>query len=129
MKAIEAVTIFKNLQELKKKSLPVKVSFAITRNIKKLAGEAEAFDESRMDIIRKHAKKKDNGDFEADAQGNVIIVDPQACNAEIKDLCEEQIDNIDFAMISLEELERCDGDQFDSLTPADVETLDFMISE
>ncbi len=129
MKAIEAVTIFKNLQELKKKSLPVKVSFAITRNIKKLASEAEAFDESRMDIIRKHAKKKDNGDFDADAQGNVIIVDPKTCNAEIKDLCEEQIDNIDFAMVSLDELERCDGDQFDSLTPADVETLDFMISE
>ena len=129
MKAIEAVTIFKNLQELKKKSLPVKISFAITRNLKKLAGEAEAFDEARMGIIRKYAKKKDNGDFDADAQGNVIIENPSACNAEIKELCEERIEVIDFAMISLEELERCDGDQFDSLTPADVETLDFMISE
>lgn len=129
MKAIEAVTIFKNLQELKKKSLPVKVSFAITRNIKKLASEAEAFDEARMGIIRKYAKKKDNGEYDADAQGNVIIENPNACNAEIKELCEERIDVVDFAMISLEELERCDGDQFDSLTPADVETLDFMISE
>lgn len=129
MKAIEAVTIFKNLQELKKKSLPVKVSFAITRNIKKLASEAESFDEARMGIIRKYAKKKDNGEYDADAQGNVIIENPNACNAEIKELCEERIDVVDFAMISLEELERCDGDQFDSLTPADVETLDFMISE
>lgn len=129
MKVTELVAIYQGLQKIKDKALPVKVSYAINRNLKRMMPEVEAFDDSRMNVVRKYARKKEDGSYDADEKGNVQIDDVPACNKEISVLCDSEVTGVEFVKVPLAELEKCDTADFDALTVSEMEILDFMIDE
>lgn len=111
---------------LTKKRLPVKVAYAISRNLNKMSGIVKSYEESREDIIKQYAKKNADGEAEI-VNGEYTIPDDQkaAFADALKELLEIE-NEIDLHKVNFDELEKCDSDKYDSLSAADLMTLDIM---
>ena len=127
IKNSEIVQIFNGIPSAMKKQLPVKVSYAIGRNMKMLEPIANAHEAERMKIIEKYVEKDDKG--EIIVRGNeVVLTDKEGYAREIGELLEieneVQVHTIPFSLI-----EECDSERFDVLTPAELSAMSFMIEE
>lgn len=123
----EIVFISKGILEIRKKKLPIRIGFALTKNISELSGLSQCYEESRLAIIDKYAEKDENG-VKIVENGKFIFSDQEKLMEEITELL--SIENeVNIHKVSIADLERCDEDGFDSLSPDDLEVLDFMITE
>ena len=117
-----------NLYPMQKKTFPVKISYAIMRNIEALEKEFSSFEKQRIELCETYANK--------DSDGNPVIKDGaydipsdvrEDFNNELKELSDEEID-IDIRMVSAEEFEKCEqADRYDIPTGEDFAVLGFMI--
>ena len=74
----------------------------------------------------KYTEKDENGETIQDEKGNVHIDDLDGVNKELAEMFDTEIDvHIDF--ITVEDIEKCDLDEYDSLTFDEVSMLSFMI--
>ncbi len=98
-------------------------AFSISKNIKKIATELEAYNETRIKILEEKVNK--------DEDGKAIIVNEQyqltnenliEANNDIQALLNSDID-LDLTKISIEDLNNAD------LTPAQLSLIDYMIKE
>lgn len=126
MKLKDIITINTQINGIMGKKLPVRVAFIISRNVKKLSEIVSDYDEKRITIIKKYAETDDDGNIITDEHGNAKIIEIANANKDLTELVETEI-NIEFDKLTLEDLEKCDSDAYDSLTPIEISCLDFMI--
>ena len=114
------------LGELNNAKLPVKVAYAITKNINKINSELKAYNEEKAKLIDKYAEKDKEGKLKADEYGNVTLREEyiQDWNRDIAELL--SIENeIDIHMINLDDLLNSNY----NISPADLSVIDFMIND
>lgn len=114
MKIVEAVNLFLALQNLAEMKMPVRVSYAVAKNIRHLEADYKFFEDS---------KKRMQGDyFTKDAEGTQVVVEGKQAELDQawKELMELQVD-AEIHKVSLSAF----GDV--ALTPAQLYALDEMI--
>lgn len=112
------------LGDLNNAKLPVKVAYAITKNINKIDIELKYYNEEKAKLINKYAEKDKEGKLKADEHGNVRLKEEyiEDWNRDIKELL--SIENeIDIHMIKLDELLNSSC----NISPAGLVAIDFMI--
>lgn len=114
--------------KLASKRLPVKVAYAISRNLDKMNNIITSYETARKTLLDQYAEKDEEGKAKV-KDGNYVIQEDQkqAFSDEMKELLEVE-NEIDLHTINMEEVEKCDTDKYDSLTTADLMTLDIMIN-
>lgn len=99
---------------LKQKKLPVKVAFAIKLNSDKMQSAATAYNEAMVDLRKEHSVK----------EGEPI---PEHFIRSVNELLEITTDvNIDT--VTMEDVEKTELPEFDTLTVDEIEAIYFMIS-
>ena len=114
------------LGELNNSKLPVKVAYAITKNINKINTELKAYNEEKAKLIDKYGEKDKEGKLKTDEYGNVTLKEDyiQDWNKDIAELL--SIENeIDIHMINLDDLLNSNY----NISPAELSVIDFMIND
>lgn len=126
MKLFEVVSVSNGLRILDGKRLPAKINYALMKNKKALLSELQGIQEQRIEIMKSHAKKDDNGEpvsengqfiFESDA-------DKEEATKEYAELLNVDA-NIDIMTVTFDDIVKCDD--MESLTTSEIEALEFMI--
>ena len=114
------------LGDLNNAKLPVKVAYAITKNINKINSELKAYNEEKAKLIDKYAEKDKEGKLKTDEYGNVTLKEEyiQEWNRDMAELL--SIENeIDIHMIHLDDLLNSNY----NISPAELAAIDFMIND
>lgn len=114
------------LAELNNAKLPVKVAYAITKNINKINTELKAYNEEKAKLIDKYSEKDEEGKLKTDEIGNVTLKEEhiEDWNRDIKELL--SIENeVDIHMIQLDDLLNSNY----NISPAELSVIDFMIND
>lgn len=126
MKLFEVVSVSNGLKILDGKRLPAKINYALMKNKKALLSELQGIQEQRIEIMKSHAKKDDNGEpvsengqfiFESDA-------DKEEATKEYAELLNVDA-NIDIMTVTFDDIVKCDD--MEPLTTSEIEALEFMI--
>lgn len=125
IKNSQIVNFINGVMNLKEKKLPIKLGYAITRNIKIMDPVATSYEEERYKILGKYAEKDDSGKFKVE-DGSYIISDISGYEREMDELL--GIENeMQLHTVTIEEIEKCDMEQFDALSVQDITLLDMMM--
>ncbi|MDP4144482.1 MAG: hypothetical protein Q8936_08380 [Bacillota bacterium] len=112
------------LGEIAQKQLPVKVSYAIAKNISKIEAELKIYNNEREKLIDKYAEKDEHGEVIAYENGQVKFKKGclKAWHNDISDLL--TIENeIDIHKFRIDELNGI------NISPAEIKTIEYMIEE
>lgn len=105
------------LNKLLDTKLPVKTSYRISRVISKIEPEIKLFNQTRLELIKKHGKEdKETGQY------NIPKKSIEKFTKEINELLTQEIE-IDFDCVKIEEL----GDI--TIEPSILVSLDWLITE
>lgn len=112
------------LSQIAQKELPVRVSYAIAKNITKLQAELNAYNTERGKLIEKYSVKDESGTTITD-ENNQIKIQPELLvdwNKDIKELLsiENEVDIHQFSIDALHEY---------SISASDLMIIDYMIIE
>ncbi|HHV27431.1 MAG TPA: DUF1617 family protein [Tissierellia bacterium] len=110
------------LRVLSQKQLPVKVSYAIAKNISKIEKELTIYEIERQKLIDKYAEKDNEGKVVADNNGQIKFKDKEGWEKDIKELLDIE-NEIDIHKFKIEELEGY------NMTPAELMSIEYMIEE
>ena len=114
------------LSQLSLMELPVKVSYAIAKNINKIEKELKVYNAERQKLIQKYAIKDTDGKPKVDENGTMNIQEEllEDWNKDTKEL--SAIENeIDMHLIKLDDLFKCSCNISASLLAA----VEYMIEE
>ena len=128
MKALDIQNMYLGLGNIITKKVPIRMSFIINRNRKKLEDVVRDIDENRQKLLEKYGERQPGGKLNIDENGGVKIVDPEAFSNELMEILNADID-ITLDRIALEDIEKCDTDGYDKLTVEEVGALEQMIIE
>ena len=120
------VNTINTLGKLNNVQLPIKVSYAISKNVNKIENELKVYNTEKAKLIDKYGVKDEEDKLIADEYGNVNIKEEhkEDWNRDIKKLL--SIENeIDIHMIQLDNL--LNSNYY--ISPAELTTIDFMIEE
>ena len=126
MKVGEIQKIHTALSSIRNKKLPIKVSFVLSRNLKKMDDVVHDMDEKRNELLNKYGEKDVNGMLAVGENGNVRIEDPTKFMDELNEMLDTDVE-ITLDTISEADIEKCDQDGYDGLTVDEVGALDCMI--
>ena len=121
----QIVNFINGVMNLKEKKLPIKLGYAITRNIKIMDPIATSYEEERQKILGKYAEKDDSGKFKVE-DGSYIISDISGYEREMEELLEIE-NEMQLHTVTIDEIEKCDLEQFDSLSIQYITLLDMMM--
>ena len=113
------------LSSLNGKQLPVKVSFAISKNIGKIESVLKVYNREREKLLEKYSKKDDEGKSIIE-NGNITIQENKVeeWNKDIADLL--AIENeVDIHKFSINEF---NGKDYE-ISPGELRAIDYMIEE
>ena len=120
------VNTINTLGKLNNTQLPIKVAYAISKNVNKIESELKVYNTEKAKLIDKYAEKDEEGKLKADEYGNVTLKEEyiQDWNRDIAELL--SIENeIDIHMIQLDDLLNSDY----SISPAELAAIDFIIND
>lgn len=102
--------------------VPIKVSFKLIKNAKKIDAILESYNEANRKLLNKYVEKDENGEMKRDKDGNVQI-STSCVNDYIRERNEllEVENDIDLEIIDAEEL------SIERIKPAILLALDYMI--
>ena len=108
------------LSKLTNLELPIKLSYALSKNITKIDVELKAYNMERGKLLNKYGEKDEEGKLKLSEKGEVNILDRENFNKEIAELlqCESEID------IHLIDLESINTDI--KITPGELMIIDYM---
>ncbi|WP_238886408.1 hypothetical protein [Clostridium sp. YIM B02551] len=113
------------LKEIAQKQLPIKVSYAIAKNISKIESELKIYNKEREKLIDKYAVKDTEGKILSYENGNVKFKEDciELWNKDINELLaienEIEIHQFNFSLL----------DGYNNLSPAELIAIDYMIEE
>ena len=108
------------LSKLTNLELPIKLSYAFSKNITKIDAELKAYNMEREKLLNKYGEKDEEGKLKLSEKGEVNILDRENFNKDVAELlkCESEID------IHLIDLESIDTDI--KITPGELMVIDYM---
>ena len=108
------------LSKLTNMELPIKLSYALSKNITKIDSELKVYNKERQKLIEKYGAKDEDGKIKTREDGTIDIIDTEEWNKELKELleCENEID------IYTIDLESINTDI--KITPGELMVIDFM---
>lgn len=128
MKVNEIVKISNCISKIKNKKLPIKMSLILIRNSKKLEEVVKDIENKRFEIISQYADKDQNGRvLNEDGQFKVSNNLTDFEN-DLKELFNTQI-KIQLDTLSMEDIQKCDNEKYDSLTMEEVDALQYILNE
>lgn len=112
------------IANISNKELPVKVSYALAKNIYKLEKELQIYNKEREKLIEKYSVKDEDNKTVIDEHNQIKIQDKylEKWNKDIEDLQNIEVE-IDIHKFKLEELNGY------NMTPAELMAIDYMIEE
>ena len=125
LKNRDIVSFINGCAALKEKKLPIKIGYAINRNIIALTEAAEAYNMAREKIIKEYAEKDSKGELVI-RDDCYVFKDKQAFNKDLEELLDIDTE-VNLYAISEKDIEKCDDSRYDALTLADLDTLCIMI--
>ena len=130
MKAQEIQDMYIGLRNIVSKRVPIKMSFIINRNLKKMEEVVKDIDENRQKLLEKYGEKKKDGTLNIDENGNVAVEKSKTVNylMELSEIMSAEID-ITFDKVTLSDIEKCDTADYDKLSVAEVGALEKMMIE
>ena len=128
MKASTIQKTYTELAGVKAKKLPVKMSFILSRNLKKMEEVVSDIDGKRNDLLGLYGEKDDNGQLKVGDNGQVKIVDPDKFMSELTEVLNADIE-ITLDKVSMSDVEKCDQDGYDALTVEEVGALEIMLED
>ncbi|MDO4170317.1 MAG: hypothetical protein Q4D45_10495 [Lachnospiraceae bacterium] len=130
IKLKEVAGYLSGLMELSEKRLPAKVSYAVMKNQKVLEMEYKDLDQQRVKLCETYAEQDENGEY-ITRDGIYVFSDEnrELFSKEYNDVLEEEIE-VNIRLIAVGELDKCDeSERYDTVTPKDFMTLEFMLKE
>ena len=128
MKNKQILAIYNNIRPIKQKQLPVKIGFAINKNLAAMDDAAKAYEEERMKILDRYGEKDENGLKKSEDGKEYLLKDKKAYKEAMDELWEIETD-IPIHTVMIDDVAKCDSEKFDALTPFELEILEFMIEE
>ena len=113
------------LGAISQKNLPIKVSYAIAKNIAKIENELKVYNKEKQKLIDKYSVKDEEGKPLIE-DNNIRIAEEYIMdwNQDIKDLLDIE-NEIDIHKFHISELENSNC----TMTPAELMLIDYMIEE
>ena len=110
------------------KKLPAKLGYAIAVNTAAARGAIETYFDQRRKKIEECTNKDEEGNPIIKEDGDYDISDEKmvALNDELKELLEMEVE-VPITTVPFKVIEKCDREEFESLTPAELFILQFMI--
>ena len=114
------------LGTLTKKQLPIKVSYAIAKNVSKIEKELELYNKEKQKLVDKYCIKDENGNNKIDENNQLKIADENLddWNKSINELLDIEIE-IDTHKFNINDLLNSNLD----ITPSELMLIDYMIEE
>lgn len=114
------------LGTLTNKQLPIKVSYAIAKNISKIEKELEIYSKERQKLVDKYCIKDEKGNNKIDENNQLKIADENLddWNKSINELLDIEIE-IDIHKFNINDLLNSNLD----MTPSELILIDYMIEE
>ncbi|WP_286312047.1 DUF1617 family protein [Romboutsia ilealis] len=111
---------------LTQKQLPVKVSYAIAKNISKIESELKIYNTERQKLIDKYCVKDEEGNNVIDENNQLIIADENMTdwNNAINELLDIEVE-IDIHKFNINDLMYSNVE----FTPSELMLIDYMIEE
>lgn len=123
----QIVNIYNNIGAIRNKNLPIKLGFAINRNMKAMETIAESYSAEQKKILDRYCEKDEFGQFRTEGD-EFVLSDRKAYAKEIGELLAIESE-VQVNTVSIEEIEKCDSGKYDALTPNELALLEFMIEE
>lgn len=114
------------LVKLNNTQLPIKVAYAISKNVNKIESELKVYNTEKAKLVNKYGEKDKEGKLKVGENGNVSLKEEhiEDYNRDIKELL--SIENeMDIHMIKLDDLLNSDY----NISPSELSAIDFMIEE
>jgi hypothetical protein len=108
------------LNKLTGMELPIKLSYAISKNITKINRELVVYNKERQKLIEKYGEKDKEGNLKAKEDGTINILDIDSFNKDLKEILEIETE-VDIHLI---DLEKVDADI--NITPGEIMLVDYM---
>ncbi len=114
------------LSKLNNAQLPIKIAYAISKNVNKIESELKVYNTEKAKLVNKYGEKDKEGKLKVGENGNVSLKEEhiEDYNRDIKELL--SIENeMDIHMIKLDDLLNSDY----NISPSELSAIDFMIEE
>ena len=117
------------LSQIANKRLPVKLAYAVGRNLTKLSPEYETAETQRTKLCEEYAERGDDGK-PVMVSGNYQIAADRAeeFQAQINDLFDMDVE-VELMKVDTAVLDALDADRYDPLTPAQIMAIGWMIED
>lgn len=118
------------LHAIQGKKFPVKISYTIAKNVKKLAEEHADYEKQRIKLCEEFANKdKDGKPVLVDGKYDIPCSHLEEFNDAVNELRETEID-VDIHSVSFSELDKCDtNERYNIPTASDISAMGFMLVE
>lgn len=108
------------LSKLTNMELPIKLSYAFSKNITKIDRELTAYNKERQKLIEKYGEKDKEGKLKTKEDGTINIIDIDSFNKDLKEILEIETE-VDIHVIDLENI---NADI--NITPGEIMVIDYM---
>lgn len=110
------------------KKLPAKLGYAIAVNTTAAKGAIETYFDQRKKKVEDYANMDKEGNPIIKEDGSYDIPEEKLAklNDELKEMSEMEVE-VTITTVPFKIVEKCDRDEFDSLTPSELFVLQFMI--
>ena len=109
------------------KKLPIKLSYAISKNMTTLEDEAKVIDDNRIKLAQTYAEKNEDGSPKV-INNSYVIDDIESFNKELSEYYKTEID-IYICKVNSSDLDKLDDPKYDVLSPSEIMTLQFMLED
>ena len=124
----EIVDFLNTCVSMKKKILPVRLAYAIKKNMAAVQEAASAYTAEREELIRRYAKKDENGEIMTE-DDCYVMEDKERFGKDMSELLNIETE-VEIHTVSISVVEKCDEDaKYDPLTMAELDVIDFMLTE
>ena len=128
MKNKEIVTFLNTCAGLKQKHLPVRLAYAIKKNIAAVQEAAAAYSAEREELVDRYAQKDDSGKYILE-NGCYVLENKTDFEKDMEELLGIETE-VGIHTISMETVEKCDDDpKYDTLTIEELDAIDYMLTE
>lgn len=125
----EVLENHKNLLEISGKKLPVRFSYMVSKNLKKLEGEVRLIHEEQSKLAKEYCEKDKEGKPKQNDKGFLIFGDnAEKFIIEYNEYLKMKME-VEVYKISYTEIERTEENRYDILSPAELAGIGFMIEE
>lgn len=116
-KLVNSIVVLSKLTQME---LPIKLSYALSKNITKIDRELTVYNKERGKLIEKYGEKDEEGNLKTKEDGTINILDIDSFNKDLKEILEIETE-VDIHLIDLEKV------NVDiNITPGEIMLVDYM---